>query len=130
MTPSKLIVLLFGAGFLADSARGAWRNHQARGWPVATGLVTRSELHPDGDAIELLYEYDVDGRTYHSQRLCYLKNDEMVASAARMFPVGSRPEVRFDPRDPSRATLLCVASRAGLYGLAFPVLFIAAVSLS
>lgn len=130
MTPSKLIVLLFGAGFLAYSARNAWRNHQAHGWPSTTGLVTRSELHPDGDAIELLYEYDVDGCRYQSQRLAYLKNDEMVASAARSFPVGSRPEVRFDPRNPSRATLLCVPSRMGLHGLAFPVLFIAAVSVS
>ncbi len=128
MTPGKLFILLIGIGLSIYAVRNAWRNYQARNWPTAKGLVTRCELHPDGDAIELLYEYEVQGRRYQSDRLCYLKGDDLVANAAQKFGVGTQPDVHFDPADPSRATLVRLPPREGLWALLFPVIYLSTLA--
>ena len=61
----------------------------------------------DVERLSIRYTYDVEGRSYESSRVAFftILYPETVHFAEK-YPAGSAVAVRFDPHDPSNATII------------------------
>ena len=132
--PPIWVVSLIGAMFagtlalVGTFALKAMRSARAsRGWPVATGTVLSGDIQKterDSDygtsvsyVPRLRYAYEVGGRRYESDRIRFGKIEEDEAGAREIlerYAVGSPVQVRYDPKNPSQATLETKAGGVGL----------------
>ncbi len=111
-------------------------------WPLTEGSVTASGVDMKNDAIDtgrrtralryspaVSYSYDVDGTTYSSDLLGFIRvwtDDESGAHGiARRYPVGQTITVYYDPGDPSRAVLDPGVSLNSMLSLLFGLAWIA-----
>ena len=117
-------LLLFGAAALAAYyGYGHWQVRESRTWHTTTGRVLESsavwETVEENSRIfvpRVIYEYQVNGRPYRSDRI-FLQphtNDDASATAAR-FPAGSQVPVYYNPADPAQARLVRNVPSAQLY---------------
>jgi len=100
----------------------------SRGWPVAAGTVLSGDIQEveerdrDGDTSvyyvpRLRYAYEVGGRSFESERIRFGNIRESQKGARKIlerYAVGLPVEVRYDPADPSQATLETKAGGVGL----------------
>jgi len=85
-----------------------WR--QTRGRMLSTelwGLRNVDGAMRDVERLSIRYAYEVDGHRYESSRVAFFTviYPETVQFAEK-YPAGSAVSVRFDPRDPSNATII------------------------
>lgn len=121
------IVLVAVAGVAALTAGlprllSAWR---ARSWPTARGEIISSGMSssvvpdsPDMYRPEIVYRYDVAGKTHTADRIRFAIDSSysrsQVEQIADRYPVGQAVEVYYEPADPSRACLQPGPWHAGL----------------
>jgi len=108
----------------------------SRSWPVAAGAVLSGDIQEveerdhDGDTSiyyvpRLRYAHEVAGRSYESERIRFGNIRESQKGARKIlerYAVGSPVEVRYDPANPSQATLETKAGGVGLMLFAVVVL--------
>jgi hypothetical protein len=120
--PDKALYLgvLLAAGLVLLGA-GAWLVWRQRAlgaasltWPTAPGTVKSSRVAThDADGIEtfvakVAYDYTVRGKTYAGDRLrfaVYAGARQKAQQDVDKYPVGTRVEVRYAPRQPQTSTL-------------------------
>ncbi len=116
LVPGLVGLTLFGvpAGFFG------WllaRAVASRGWPTVEGTVTRSVVQKgrkDQASAVVVYEYEVEGRRYTCDRVCFGDfldlNRADAASTVASFPQGQRVTVRHHPTRPAVGTLRTTVS--------------------
>lgn len=128
------LVVLLGAvrGWLAASA--------SRAWPSVSGRVLNSSLirtprrgtSGGGSYIPMIvYEYQVDGRVYRSQRYSFGTQigtgfTGIASRVVNQYPEGSAVEVYYNPDNPSEAVLK--RSAGGSWGTLLVVAALAAAA--
>lgn len=133
---TSLFFLIFGGmgvAFLFFLGSEFWQAAQARTWPAVTATVTQSQLgrDADGDHVwEVVYRYEVDGRTYTSQayndvdQTAYAHDDYAVLQQlADQHPVGGKTTAYANPHQPSQAVLAHPSLWVGLFVL-IPLVFV------
>lgn len=125
MTRNSIIYLascLLGLLLLSRSVAAFWSSCEARHWPVAKVLVTESqagwvkhriENHkgPWSYELRVRYVYAVHGQEYSGVRIRFSPwglNENFnpsISSILQRYPVGTRTQVYFDPRNPSISVL-------------------------
>lgn len=130
-----LVFFLAGAGFFVPFfAVPGWQAVESLSWPSAPATVLESgvESHAGDDSttysVRVLYRYQVDGRTYHSNRYDFVTGSSSGYDGKRAIveriPPGSETECFYDPRQPSRAVLSRDFRSDWLFAL-IPLLFMA-----
>jgi hypothetical protein len=109
-----------GALILGGGIQSRRRATASMRWPEAAGTVLKSEVvhhvstDVDGDTDEtwipsVRYRYEVGGGSYESERLRFGKpgqeSAELASKVLESYPVGSRIKVRYNPANPSDATV-------------------------
>ena len=95
-------------------------------WPITDGEVTLSEFYIDDSfSVDFTYSYDVDGVTYHNDRIIFFEyalfaNRVQNERFIEQHPVGTPVQVYYDPRDPSQSVLMRTLPLNQLWS---PVLF-------
>ena len=100
---------------------------EAQGYSRTRGRVVVSLVDEVPEIIEqggpkfralIRYTYDVQGRSYESDRIAFGSSVDSGTSDSRYarewverYPAGSEVDVWFDPRDPSRAVLIRAIAR-------------------
>lgn len=112
----------------------AWHALDSRSWPAAPATVLESgvESHSSDDgttySVEVLFSYEVDGRTYHSQRYDFITGSSSGYDGKRAIvdriPAGTVTECYYDPDEPWRAVLSRDFRADWLFAL-IPLLFMA-----
>jgi len=129
------IFALVGCGALIPSfILPMWRMRDARHWPAVPCKILKAEVqsHSDSDgttySVYILYEYEVAGRTYKSDRYDFLdvsssgyRGKQRIVEAYRK---AANPVCYVDPDDPSQAVLSRGFSPVFLFGL-IPLVFAA-----
>ena len=101
---------------------------ESRNWPVAAGAVLSGDVQEmterdsDGDTSvyyvpRLRYTYEVGGRCFESDRIRFGNIRESQKGAREIlehYAVGQPVQVRYDPANPSQATLETAAGGVGL----------------
>jgi hypothetical protein len=129
--------VFFAAGaafFVPLFAVPAWHALDSLTWPSATATVLESgvESHSSDDgttySVEVLFSYEVDGRTYHSQRYDFVTGSSSGYDGKRAIvdriPPGTVTECYHDPDEPWRAVLSRDFRADWLFAL-IPLLFMA-----
>ena len=89
-------------------------------WPTVVGLVSRSEV-VSGKIVKpkILYSYSFDGREYTGKviqsNMVFYSGRKSPQLLCQKFPIGSRPIVYVNARDPRRAVLIPGGDRTFLY---------------
>lgn len=140
--PAWAAVLFFGV-FALFGVAGTWFMliqplsllWQARSWDAKDCEVLSSQVqsHSSDDgytySIDIEYRYEVDGRTYTSDRYHFMGGSssgyEGKAEVVERHPPGAVVTCYVDPDDPTQAVLNRSFSWVYLFGL-FPLLFLAA----
>lgn len=112
------LMLLFGLYFMAVGTWDAVRAVSSSSWPIASGVVTRSEIEfqddprigkPGSHRPSVDYEYLVDGQRYTSSRIRVVtvgtSRRSDAESVLQDYPVGSPVSVHYHPRHPNLAYL-------------------------
>jgi hypothetical protein len=117
-------ILLLGACLLTGYlllvvSREMLESHATRSWSSTTGLVVetkwityearrRKGRNKKAERAEIRYIYRADGRQYESKRI-QLRNESWSHFQSvvwlQRYPPGARPQVYYDPHDPSEAVL-------------------------
>ena len=129
-----VVIAIRGVGTVIDALRST-------DWPPTEGSVTASGVDMQNDtdterrtralrySPAVSYSYDVDGTTYSSDLLGFVRlwtDDESGAHRiARRYPVGQAVTVYYDPGDPSRAVLDPGVSLNSMLTLLFGLTWIA-----
>lgn len=129
--------VFFAAGsgmFVPFFAVPAWHALDSRSWPTAPATVLESgiESHSSDDgttySIDVLYSYEVDGRTYHSRRYDFVTGSSSGYDGKRAIvdaiPAGTVTDCHYDPDEPWRAVLSRDFRADWLFAL-IPLLFMA-----
>lgn len=130
-----LVPLLAGLGIVYNaagavigaSADGAAATH----WPSVSGHVTRVWIETGSTATNrggsreiytprVAYDYQVEGTRYESNQLSLTQRHQEITrsdaeAALAPYPLGGTVEVRYDPTDPARATLVVEGPGSILY---------------
>jgi hypothetical protein len=114
------IFLLAGIGALLSTGKRIWFLWQSRRWPVANGVITRSEVREDTenggyDPLEPYFEYsfEVEGRKFTANTWMFgfytelLDKRQMAKELPNRFPIGLAVSVWYHPERPT----LCVLER-------------------
>lgn len=116
------LALFFFVFFLAGAAFfvpfflvPGWQALESRSWPTAPATVLDSRVasHASDDgttySVEVLFRYQVDGRTYHSDRYDFVTGSSSGYEGKRKvvdaIPPGTETECFYDPDEPWRAVL-------------------------
>ncbi len=98
---------MLGAGLLVWSIQGLDIYRRSSGWPTVEGIVIQSGLDEQG--FRALYEYEVGGSVYYSDRISLLEGSTNAAldadELAARYPEGIQVDVYYDPYDPEMAML-------------------------
>jgi hypothetical protein len=107
---------------------------QARAWPATPCRVISSEVrtHSDSDgstySVEILYEYEVDGRVYRSDRYRFLSGSSSgraaKAAIVARFPPAKQAICYVNPGDPNDAVIERGFTGEMWFGL-IPLVFVA-----
>jgi hypothetical protein len=101
-----------------------WQDIRARSWPAVPGIIRHAEVESPvrsptltSHHARILYDYEVAGRRYSSDRLAFSRRGSRRAADAdrARYPPGKLVHVRYDPKRPQRAVL---EARAGVTGTA------------
>ena len=134
-----VVIAVRGVGTVIEAFRST-------DWPLTEGSVTASGVDMKNDAIDterrtralryspaVSYSYDVDGTTYSSDLLGFIRvwtDDESDAQVTvQRYPVGQTVTVYYDPGDPSRAVLDPGVPLNSMLGLLFGLAWIATITL-
>jgi len=135
-----VLVCFFGVFFVVGcltfwlfGLRPAIKLAQARNWVEVPCTVesSRVQSHSDDDgttySIDILFAYEIDGRTYRSNRYGFLGGSssgrEGKEAVVRAHPPGTRTVCYVNPNDPYDAVLNRSFRMAYLVGL-FPLIFL------
>lgn len=91
----------------------------SQSWPKTTGVITESSVKPEWvkagngwmhvESPKVIYEYQVEGRKYHSSQLALEEvdtaNENLAREKSEKYPVGREVDVYYDPKKPDFATL-------------------------
>ena len=101
------VICFVGAGFTLSNSSGL------ETWPNTQGIVTMSYVDhgiPDtsqrNTRYQFSYEYQVDGKTYRSDRYSYASVGGNQSEGVKRFNKGDKVTVFYNPDDPSSATLI------------------------
>ncbi len=105
-------MLLLGLGVTIACAIPLARGFLSLGWPEVDGVVSKSSEKSVArrSAVDIAYQYSVDGRTYTADRyrfrypLAVVRSRDVHMSVGR-YPVGERVKVSVNPADPADAVL-------------------------
>ena len=106
------VICIVGAGFTLSNSSGI------NAWPSTRGIVTMSYVSSgipgshQGSRYNFAYEYQVDGKTYWSDRYAYASVGGDQTVGVERYKDGDPVTVYYNPRDPSSAAL--VRQRPGL----------------
>lgn len=116
----SLITLVFDGMLVAN----AYRQTRAKGYPVVTGLITRSEVsvhHGDDSTtygVDVEYKFEVAGEGYVSDRYRYgqmSSSDDSAQKIVDSLPVGKRVDVYYNPADPTDCVLVVGVQSSDLF---------------
>lgn len=116
------VLTLGGLGMAASGLRTLWLLRRSRFWPSTEGRVISTEIRKritspvmmdptsHGWNPRVVYEYEVDGRTFRSDviDLCgrLRMTPRLAGLMAASYPVGQEVTVYYDDRRPQRACLV------------------------
>lgn len=88
--------------------------YQSENWPKVSAVITRVEwidyVHSGSTAPRLSYRYEVNGRTFTSDRFAFADDQQYDRGDVRAFidndVLGATVTARYNPADPSVAVLL------------------------
>ena len=139
------VLVLAGVGIAVYGTGTVIEAYESTDWPQTDGSVAASGVDMKSDATDgrtralryspaVSYGYDVDGRTYFSDRLGFTRvwtGEESDAQAiVRRYPVGQAVTVYYDPDDPLRAVLTPGVSLNSTLGLLFGLGWIAIMTVA
>jgi hypothetical protein len=115
--------------FDEHAVRQIWHQHESASFPTTTGRVYHSAVSVTHSSkggthyyINILYDYEVDGQSFHGGTFRYgmfSPGSAQAYAAVRAHPVGSEIKVYYNPGDPADSLL-----SPGVVGHDFFVLFI------
>jgi hypothetical protein len=120
-----LILLLVGIAVMTFTLRSRRKARTAESWPIAQGTVTASEVNIRRSRSQkgqrqtsyspaVSYSYTVAGKTYFADRIGFGQSSgtsrAKAETVAARYPAGAEIAVRYDPQDPSVATLETTAA--------------------
>ena len=108
--------LVAGLALVFFGLRDVARATASEDWPTAAGTVLLSSVEYETDSdgggtyrAEVLYEFDVGGTTYSSNRIEFgtvqTNNPSGAQVTVNRYPVGEQVLVHYDPDDPFLAVL-------------------------
>jgi hypothetical protein len=120
----ETLVKLFIAVVFAILAVLMWRGWQDRkaspGWPDVEGTITQADVKRDIDdpqnevthvawRLEVRYDYQVEGQTFHGDRVRALPDryysEESARAALMAYPIGAKARVYYNPAKPDSSVL-------------------------
>lgn len=132
---TSLFVLVFvgaGVGFLGYGIYQIDQASHTTQWPAVRGEVLESKLrshtsdNKESWSCSVEYAYEVDGRSYHGDRIAYgyngTNNKSMHSNLHEKLSSSRYVRVYYNPQDPSVSTLATGVHRSAL----LPVIFGAA----
>lgn len=112
------VLFIAGLAITPDNAKIFMEALRSTHWPHTEGQIVSSEMafrhripgrHArSGRRAKLLYEYRVNGNTYTSDRIHFVRTYSSTSSARRRlseYPVGKQVLVYYSPHEPSKAIL-------------------------
>jgi hypothetical protein len=128
---SVVLLALVAGGLTLWGGSGVIQGYRSERWPAAEGLIEASSgsnpLKPAVDTFHLIYRYEVGATALHGTVVKLGDNGLSGTARARIYPVGRRLPVYYNPEDPSIAVLergvgfeptLTLAGAAALFALA------------
>jgi hypothetical protein len=123
---SRRLVIAFLAAALVIGVI-AWQteykhDQASKSWPTTTGRIVASKAIPpvmdEGYDLEVFYEYQVDSKSYTSDRVSFgwLWKDVIPSEFAKEHPPDSVVTVYYDAQDPAISVLFPGAGSDGLAG--------------
>jgi hypothetical protein len=107
-----VILLVVGLAIILYCNRGLSKARTSVSWPSTKGKIITSTMQ---DALLMAsYEYEVNGKTYTSQRVSFLSNyiSKEERSRIRMtYPAGQTADVFYNPDMPGESTLIAGAHK-------------------
>lgn len=118
-----LVLVAIGVGALIWGYGSYKKSQEAKSWPTTEGKVISSEVdsrfsrskggtrsrHKTNYSAKVLFEYDVDGKTYTSDKVSLAEYSSSVRSEAQQvvdkYPVNESVIVYYDPTNPEIAIL-------------------------
>jgi hypothetical protein len=103
-----------GASVLIGALADLLRADQSQTWPSAPGRILHSEAtmrlgKGPRHSADIDYEYEVGGKCFTGSRVQFsqgnFRSNEGAQRVVDRYPVGATVDVRYDPDDPSLATL-------------------------
>lgn len=128
--PGLIIMFVIGIGLTFLGYTKIKKAKDAEKWPVATGIVTVSEV---GGSMKyypsVTYAYTVDSMEYSSNKISNInfnsKNREYVEEFLQQYPLWSEVKVYYNKLEPSEALLEPGVNSGNIWLLAFGLLLIA-----
>ena len=96
-----LFPALFCFVFVKDLIRGV----SSYSWASTAGEVISESFSSNDRKTSLIYEFDVDGRSYRSDRISYSGNQEVNQQIIDALEKGASVTIFFDPSHPERSVL-------------------------
>ena len=125
-----------GAAALCAGILHLYRAHESSSWPTVIGAVTSSRvkiIENEGPTYRpsVLYEYEVSGESYSSNRVFYgsfvgLGNPRKARRTVKKYPTGADVVVHYKPNDPKTSVLETGVHAENLFLPAFGTAFILA----
>ena len=132
------VVLIVAGSFFAWRL---WLSYQltsvSRSWPEIPCLIEASHIVSErptptsalAHEVKIRYRYEVGGISHVSTRIRHVEaapsaHLDKVQAVQQQFPPGTRQVCRVNPADPADSVLL-PGTRAALYSIWFPLLFVA-----
>jgi hypothetical protein len=119
------IFLLFGLGFFSFFAIAAVRILAAQFWQETPCVVLSSRV--DDGSVHIVYQYEVGGRSYQSNRYTFLSgsfgDDSRESRIVREHPPGRQTVCYVNPQEPEEAVLTRSFTPEFVWAL-FPSVFI------
>ena len=120
-TVLAIVVIYIGIVIIRSGMKDVVNSKLSKEWPTTDGVITRSEpLHmvtnKKGDPlyplVSMQYTYSVDGQSYSSSRIFFVKNmlglnvfGNYTQNILSKYPAGKTVKVTYQPSDPQNAAL-------------------------
>ncbi len=109
-----VLFVIVGVAMLALAIRGLRIGIASRKWPATGGEILESRVEEESDegsiryVAKVKYRYCVGGREFTADEItfkAYAVDEKSAEATVARYPVGSRPQVHYDPRRPDHAVL-------------------------
>jgi hypothetical protein len=125
------VFALVGAGFVLLAFAATLQHLLSRGWPTVPGIIRHASVEERqvettaSHRARIVYDYEVGGRQYTSDRLAFSRSGSRKRAEAdkAKYPPGKLVHVYYNPKRPQRAI---IERRAGVAGT-LVLLFIGAM---